>query len=157
MKRFLALTLAAALVFISLPAPLAAAGRQANGQIAGNVKCIDQSVLRDQTVLLRNMGTGLEVARQQTSTQGEFTFPGLEAGNYIVEVLDSNGKIIATSAQLALAAGAMSVTGVGITTSVGCVAAIAHSHRTIGIILAAAAGGGVAGYFALRDNASPSK
>jgi hypothetical protein len=166
MKRLLALTLAAAMVLVSLPAPLAAAGKpQGNGQIGGTARGTDQQPLRGYTVRVRNVGSGQLAATQQTNSAGEFLFTGLNPGNYVVEIVDPTGRIIATSAQLSLTAGAMTISGVAITaTAAGELAAAgaagglgAFFTSTAGIVLIAGVGAGITAYAVTRDNGSPSK
>ncbi len=165
MKRFFALALVVALIGLGIPAPLAAAGPQANGQITGSVKCEDRSALKNVTVRVRNVGTGQLGGTNRTNDQGDFAFQSLPTGNHIIEVVNSDGKIMGTSAQIALTPGTLMVGGVTIIVKEGCLAAAyvpppkSFFKSTAGIILIAAAGAGVAGAIVASggDNASPSK
>ncbi|HEY3381976.1 MAG TPA: carboxypeptidase-like regulatory domain-containing protein [Vicinamibacterales bacterium] len=167
MKRVLALALVVALVSLGVPtASFAAAPRQANGSIAGIAKDAGGTPLGNYTVRLRNTGTGAISGTTQTSAAGEFSFASLPTGNYVVEITDSTGKIIATSSALNLGAGA-TLTGVAVAASAAGAAAAAAAvgggagaffTSTAGILILVAAGAGtVAAIVATRGDSSPKK
>jgi hypothetical protein len=80
-------------------------------------------------VQLRNLATGQLAGSTTSNVAGQFSFIGLNPGNYAVEVVNAAGQIVGTSASVAVSAGA-AVTGVSVTASP---------------LAAAAAGAGVAG------------
>lgn len=167
MKRFLALTLAVALAFIGVPVPLAAAiGPQGPGSISGVAKGGDQQPLPNYTVRVRNVGTGQIAGTQTTSATGAFSFTGLNAGTYVVEIVDAAGRVIGVTSSISLTAGTMVISGVALTASGLGGAALAGAagggigtffSSTAGILLIVGAGAGItAGVLASR-NASPSR
>ena len=102
-----------------------------------------------------------EIARTTISDDaGRFTFLGLPAGRYAVEVLNATGQIIGTSAALDVAAGA-AISGVGVSAGAAGAAATGTgaglSTAAIIGITAAAVGAGVLIYAVARDDASPSQ
>ena len=48
-------------------------------------------------VRLRNVTTGQVDANVVAADNGEFTFENLEGGTYVIEYVDSNGKVLAVS------------------------------------------------------------
>ena len=90
MHRLLALVLTA---LIALPAQtLLAAGAASStvagttGQISGHAFDFSGRQLARATVRLRNLATGLTLAGAPSGAAGDFSFSGLRAGNYVVEV-----------------------------------------------------------------------
>jgi hypothetical protein len=73
---------------------------QGTGQIGGVAKGSDQAPLGGTRVQLRNVSNGQLAGTTTTNNLGEFLFTGLNPGNYVVEVVDAAGRIIATSASL---------------------------------------------------------
>lgn len=168
MKRFLALALALAIVFLGVPGVSSAAGRQASSssQVAGTATSQAGTPMANTTVRLRNMATGEVAATSRTSASGAYTFAKVPAGNYVVELVDNNGAVIATSAPVALATGSMSIQGVALTPAagkagVGAVAGTSTGHfftSTAGIVLLVGAGAGaVAGVVVATRTTSPSR
>jgi hypothetical protein len=151
MRRLLALTLALAMVCLGVPSASFAAGRlgqQEGNRVLGTARSEAGSPIANATVRLRNTATGDVTATSRTAASGEFVFRGVPAGNYVVELVDNNGVVIATSKSISLAAGSMSVTGVALTAAVGkagvgAVGATGAAHfftSTGGIVLLAAVG-----------------
>jgi hypothetical protein len=166
MKRFLALALTLAMVTLGLPSVSFAAGPQTTGQVAGTAQTGAGSPIANATVRLRNTGTGEVAGTSRTAADGAYSFGNVPAGNYVVELVDANGAVTATSMPVSLATGSMAVTGVAVTTAVGKagVGAVAASSTgsfftsTGGILLLAAAGGGaVAGIYAATRTTRPSQ
>jgi hypothetical protein len=166
MKRFFALALVLALIALGLPtASFAAAPRQGSGTISGIAKDAGGTALSGVTVRCRNTGTGAIAGTTTSNASGAFTFSNLGPASYVIEIVDSTGKVIATSATLTLTASQMSITGVAIATSAaagGGAAAAAGGGSfftsTAGILILAAAGAGTVGIIvATRSDSSPSK
>jgi hypothetical protein len=172
MKSILALTLALAMVSLGVPSVSFAAGRQARqggGQLVGTARSDAGNPIANGTVRLRDTANGEVISTTRTAANGDFSFGSVPAGDYVVELVDSNGIVIATSSSVSLAAGAMSVTGVPLTVAVaktatgsaGAAGATGAGHfftSTGGIVLLAALGGGaVAGVVAATRTTSPSK
>jgi hypothetical protein len=147
-----------ALVFLltlSVSAPtssvFAAVSGQAHpgGSIAGSARNAAGRTVANTTVRLRDLATGQLAGATTANAAGEFSFVGLEAGQYAVEVVNAAGQIVGTSAAISLSAGA-AVTGVAVAASAAAAAAtgvVAGSFfaSTAGIITVAAAGAAVAG------------
>jgi hypothetical protein len=166
MKRFLALSLACAIVLLGVPSASSAAGPQTTGQVAGTAQTRGGNPIANGTVRLRNTGTGEVAGTSRTAANGAYSFGNVPAGNYVVELVDANGAVIATSVPVSLATGSMAVTGVALTAAVGKagVGAVAGSstgaffHSTGGILLLAAAGTVAAvGIYEATKTTSPSQ
>jgi hypothetical protein len=83
-----------------------------------------------------------------TNAAGQFSFVGLNAGNYVVEVVNATGTVIATSTPTAVAAGSVATVGVSVAGAVvaGTAATAAPFFgSTLGIAAVAAAGAAVGG------------
>ena len=135
-----------------------AAYAQGTGSISGNTV----SAVK---VQLRNVDTGQLVGSTQSAADGSFSFSGLNAGNYVVEIVDASGKVIGTSASMSLAAGGV-ISGVTVAaSSSGAVAGAAAAGglgafftSTGGILVLVGIGAGVtAGIIAATNDGSPSK
>ena len=101
---------------------------QGQGAVNGVAQSADKAPLPNYRVHVRNANTG-ELTGSTTSNQaGQFSFAGLQPGNYVVEIVDAAGKVVGLSPSLTVAAGAT------VTVTVGATAAGA---------LAAASGGGL--------------
>jgi hypothetical protein len=165
MKRFLALALVVALATLGVPTA-SFAGARVNSSVAGVAKDTMGRPMANTTVRLRNVVTGQLAGTTRTSVAGAFAFENLTSGNYIVETLDSNGRIVAASSSLDLAPGA-TLTGIAVTvpnaaTQAGGAAAAGGGGSfftsTGGIILLAAIGAGVVtGIVVATGDSSPSK
>jgi hypothetical protein len=119
-------------------------------------------------VQLRNLATGQLAGSTTSNVAGQFSFIGLNPGNYAVEVVNAAGQIVGTSASVAVSSGA-AVTGVSVTASAavaatagvgagaGSVAGAGAGASTAAIVGAAAAAAGVAGAAVTNESASPSQ
>ena len=96
MRRFIAVVLAALLVFASTPVTFAAA--QSTGTITGVAKASAGQPLGGHSVRVRSVRTGDVVATATTSANGSFVVANLDAGSYVVEIVDTAGRIVGTSA-----------------------------------------------------------
>ena len=155
MRRVLVCALVAALLI-----PASSAFAAAAGQAAGTAS-ISGKGLANNTVRLRDVQTGQLTGSTTANASGQFSFTGLNAGNYLIEVVNAAGDVIGTSAPIAVAAGA-AVTGVGI--SAAAAAAVlggtgSFFASTLGIVTLAAAGAAVTGVTvaANRSTASASR
>lgn len=165
MRRLLALALVVAMVSLGVPQVTWAAAPQGGSQVSGSAKTSTGSPIANATVRLRNTGTGEVAQTVKTNARGEYSFGKVPSGSYVVELLDNNGAVAATSMPVSLAA-AQSVTGVALTTAagatgVGAVGAAGAGHfftSAAGVLLiVGAAGGIVAGIVASGEDKSPSK
>lgn len=170
MRRLLALLLASAIVSLGLPAVSYAAGPQAqpaNGQVAGTAQTGAGSPIANATVRLRNTASGDVAATAKTDAGGAYSFGRVPAGNYVAELVDGNGAVIATSMPVSLTSGSMSVTGLALTAAngkagvgaVGTTTGVRGLFTTTGgiLLVAATAGGAVAGIIGATKTTSPSR
>jgi len=174
MRRLTALALAFGMSLSGAPL-VAAPARGGQGQtasVSGTATSSAGQTVANTTVQLRNLATGQLSGTTTSSATGTFSFTGLPAGNYAVEVVNAAGQIIGTSSSIAVAAGA-TITGVTVTASAaaagaaagaGAAAAGAGAAATGGIstaviVTSLAAAGGIAGVVVAVNNndASPSR
>ena len=172
MKRTFAILLSAAMVLTAFPVVAGAATPRATrasisfnnatqnaGEIAGNATK-DGKPLVGYKVQLRNTDTKALVGNMKTGAGGAFKFTGLPVGNYVVETVDDKGDIIATSATIGLAAGAMVAANVGVATSAAVAGAAAAgtglAASTIIITTGAVLAGTGLAVVAVNNNASAS-
>ena len=180
MRRLIAVTLTSSLMlsasplFAASPRPMPRAQAQSNASLSGTATNATGQPVANATVHLRNLATGQLTGTTTSSAMGSFSFAGLEAGNYAVEVVNAAGQIIGTSASISVAAGT-TVTGVAVGTSAALAGAAAGGAAAAGaaaagagaatgistavIITTVAAAAGVAGAVAVakRGDASPSR
>ena len=162
MRRIYSIVLAAAMTFSSSPLFAARAGGRGDlptGSISGTATGSGGQTVHHATVQLRDLGTGQLVGSTTSDGAGQFTFTGLNAGNYAVELVNAAGEIVATSASIVVGEGA-SVTGFTIAAPVMSGEAEAKGPRrrsTAVIVTTVAAASGVAALIAVAHNASPSK
>ena len=111
---------------------------------------------------MRNLKTGDVLGVAVTNDAGTFTFPGLPAGSYIVEVIDATGKVLGTGAPVSVAAGDTATTSV-IAFGFG-PAATATGFSFLGMgplttltVLGAAAAASVTAVVSTHPDASPSR
>jgi hypothetical protein len=155
------MTLSATPLFAAIRAP------RAQGQgasLAGTATSNTGETLGNYTVQLRNLGTG-QLAGSTTSTAtGTFSFAGLPAGNFAVEVVNAAGQIVGSSTSIAVAAGA-TITGVAVSASAAAIGAAAAGaalgaggiSTALVVATVAVAAGVVGAVVVVKNNASPSR
>ena len=94
MRQLMAGALAMALAATAVPVSLSAGGQQ-NVTIRGTAKEAKKPYT-DYTVQARNSQGGQIAGTVPLDQNGNFTLPGLPAANYVVELLDHNGKVVCT-------------------------------------------------------------
>jgi hypothetical protein len=109
------------------------------GSVSGTASTSTGQTVAKATVRLRNLTTGQVSGTTVSDAAGSFSFSGLSASNYVVEVVNAAGEIVGTSASIAVAAGA-AVSGVVVAASVAAVAGVGG---------AAAAGVAAGGFYSL--------
>ena len=155
MRRFLALSLAGALMAISLPATVAAQTSSINGTAADEVK----APYSDYFVRARNVQTGEIAGTSQLDSSGHFSFSGLPPARYIVELVQSsNSKILCTEGPLNLAERNVSPDGQVTLRSVTLnnVRISCNNHKAAWWLLGAAGAAGVTAAVAAAVTASQS-
>ncbi len=165
MRRLIAVVLCVALSLFTTP--LVAAGASSRQGQTGNLNGTAQNSqgqnLANYTVRVRNVATGQIAGSTTSGATGQFSFVGLDPGNYVVEIVDQAGNIIGASSAVTVAAGATVSVTVGATAAAAAAAVTAGGTAflasTAGIITVAAAGAGVAGIVvaATKSNASASQ
>jgi Carboxypeptidase regulatory-like domain len=169
-----ALSLTGAPVFAAGPSRAARQG-QTTGTITGTAQDSQGRTLSNCTVRIRNLANGNLAGSTPCGAAGEFSFVGLNPGNYAIEIVDAAGNIVGTSASIAVVAGttaAVTVTASAAAalgaasgaaaagaTAGGAAAAAAGGISTAAIVGAAAAAAGIVGVIVAvnRSNASPSR
>ena len=166
MRRLVAAALALALSLHAIP--IVAAGRAGQAQtasLAGTATSSAGQTVANATVQLRTLATGQLAGTTTSSASGAFSFAGLPAGNFAVEVVNAAGQIIGTSASISVAAGA-TITGVTVTATGAALGAAAGAAAggagaaagisTAVIVTTVAVAAGVAAIVIVRTNSSPS-
>jgi hypothetical protein len=128
------------------------------GSISGAASNSAGRTIANTTVRLRDVTTGQLAATTTSNAAGQFSFTGLTAGSYTVEVVNAAGQIIGTSSAITVGVGA-AVTGVSVASAAMAAASGSFFASTAGILAVAAAGAAVAGVTvaANRPTASGSK
>ena len=168
MRKVLSVALVVAVGIIGVPLSAGAAARSAAPQQGGTLNGVAEGAskqpLPNYTVQVRNVSTGQLAGSTTSNAAGDFSFSGLQAGNYVVEVVNAAGEIVGTSASVAMAAGATVTVGVT-ATAAGAIASATGGGlslfglgplATVGVISAAGVAT-VAGVVAARNPASPSR
>ena len=96
MRGLIAVVLASLLVFASTPRMSAAA--KSTGTITGVARSTAGQPLGGHSVRVRSVRTGDVVATATTSANGSFVVPNLDPGSYVVEIVNTAGRIVGTSA-----------------------------------------------------------
>jgi len=175
MRRFVITALVTTISFSTTPLfagpRLARAQQQEGASLSGTASTSAGETLANVTVQLRNVATGQLAGSTTSAASGVFSFTGLQAGQYAVEVVNAAGSIVGTSAAITVAAGAM-ITGVTVTATAavaaGAGAAAAGAAAAGGatgagistavLVTTIAAAAGVAGVVAVATHtASPSR
>jgi hypothetical protein len=121
------------LLLVVSSAPVAVS--QGGGSVSGIARNGHNQALSSMRVQLRNLDTGQLVGSTTSASNGAFSFSGLNAGNYIVEIVDAAGHVIGTSTSMAVAAGSV-ISNVTVAASVA------------GSLAGGAAAGGLGAFFA---------
>ena len=153
MRRFIALVLVSLLVFASTPRTSAAA--KSPGTITGVARSTAGQPLGGHSVRVRSVRTGDVVATTTTGVNGSFVVPNLDPGSYVVEIVDTGGRIVGTSAIATVAEGGIASTAVTAASSelVGGIA----TALIVTLIAAAAAGTTAIVVATTGDEGSPSR
>jgi hypothetical protein len=157
MKRTL---VTAVIASLALAPALIAAPQAQNASVAGKAtECTGQAIA-NAPAQLRDLTSGRTAGRTTTADDGTFTFTGVLAGRYVVEVLDGTQQVRATSSTVGVAAGAV-ITDVSVRQGNCAVAAAGGGLSTAAIfgIAAAAATASIGGITMITNDsdASPSR
>jgi carboxypeptidase family protein len=158
--RILRALLVFAISAVSVDVVAATPGQAESASLSGTASDATGRALPNTRVQLRDVSTGQLAGSSTTNALGEFSFSGLPEGNYLAEVVNPAGQIVATSAAVVVSSG-WAITGVGVVAPSA--APTGHSHilglsPRAAIIMGAAAAGGVGGAIAMASStASPSQ
>jgi hypothetical protein len=161
LRRILSFALAVAIVLAAIP--VSAVGTSP-GRIAGIATTHSGARFAGQIARLRNLDIGHVADVTTTTTSGSFSFSGVSAGNYVVELM-AGGQVVGTSAPVAVTLRNMAVEGV---TAIAAAPAAAQAQAgvlagsfwtsTLGIVTLAAIGAGIVTIIVVaQDEASPSQ
>lgn len=92
-NRFVAIALAFTLANTAVPTALFA---QQSTSLAGTAKDEAKKPFTDYTVRARDVVAGTQTPAQALDAQGNFSLTGLSTANYLVELLNKNGKVVCT-------------------------------------------------------------
>ena len=96
-RQTVALTLAVAFATGMSTQPVLRAGAaQDPGSITGTAKNEAKKPFPDYSVRAREVKQGVIAATVQLDPQGNFTLAGVDPANYLVELLNSKGKVVCT-------------------------------------------------------------
>ncbi len=131
-------------------------GQVGTGTLRGTARSSAGQILANHKVQLRNVATGQLAGSTTSDAAGAFSFTGLSPANYVVEILDSAGRIAGTSAVTAVAAGATASIAV---TAATAALTTAHGINTALLLTTIAAGAGITAIIVAKnkDEASPSR
>ena len=165
MRCALSLGLAVAFVTASAasaqpPAPAQVLGSTRNSReatsVQGRVLDSKNTPMGDSPVRLRDARLGRIVATQRTDRAGAFAFRGLEPGNYVVEVLTPDGRVLAASDLLNVNAGDAATTLVHLPLRVPPVSSIVRRALPLAsTVSAVAAAAGILGSEPPPNDVSP--
>jgi hypothetical protein len=71
------------------------ATRPAGATVVGSIWNVKDEGVPDAHVRLRNLGDGRIVAAGMSDRKGQCTFEGLDGGNYVLELVDDEGRVLA--------------------------------------------------------------
>lgn len=94
-RQILAVGLAVAMATAAMPISMAAAGQQ-TASLSGTAKKEAKKPYTDYTTRARNVMGGQIAGTVMLDTNANFSLPGLPPANYVVELLDHNGKVVCT-------------------------------------------------------------
>jgi hypothetical protein len=163
MRKTVSIVLTMIMISAGAESALLAAAQLPVGDLTGVARGGYMQTLGTMRVQLRNIQSGELVGATTTTEAGAFSFPGVPAGNYVVEIVDAAGKIRGVGAPVQVTAGSIASTSV-IAPGIGGGAAAAGGFHLLGMgpvtsmsVLGAAAAASVTAVVATRPNASPSR
>lgn len=163
MRRVISVFLVLAFAAFVSPIPVVVAQSQ-TGNVNGVAADASKNPLANHTVRLRNLANGQITSVTQSSATGAFSFTGITPGNFVIEIVNAAGNVIATSSTIAVTAGttaAITVTASAITSLAAASGATGLAALFSGTSLVVVTAAGLAavaiGVVATQDDASPSR
>ena len=137
---------------------------QEGASLSGTATASTGQPMPNTSVQLRDLRTGQLAATTTTSATGSFSFEGVRAGQYVVEIVSGTGQVIGTSAPIGVAAGS-AVTGVSVAETGALAPAAASSTasggawnlKTAMVVTSIAAAAAVVTAVVVTGSASPSR
>ena len=161
MRRFVSVVLILAFAALVSPTPLVLA-QQGTGNVNGVATDASKNPLPDHTVRIRNVSTRQLTSTTTTGADGAFNFSNLPPGDYVIEVVNSAGNIVASSTSVAVVAG--QTVAVSVTASALAAAAAATTTggllgmSTTALVVGSVVVGGIAAAAVIANNdSSPSR
>jgi hypothetical protein len=142
--RVLAVLLALALASPESPFVATSVAQAEAASVAGMATSSTGETLVNAAVQLRDLATGTVTGTTTSSSTGAFRFGAVNPGNYVVEVLNTAGEVVGTSASVLVAASAAAAV-----LGVGTIVAVTSAAAAAGVVGIAAATG--------QEDASPSR
>jgi uncharacterized surface anchored protein len=163
MRRFLSTVLVTVMTMAGAPLGVTAA-QQDTIALKGRALSANLQVLPDARVQIRDLKTAQVVNTTTSNAMGEFSFEGLKAGDYIVELADASGHVLGMSPPFTLGAArsvAVSVVAVApgaVTAGTGAGFSLFGLGPVSSVaVLGAAGAAAVTAVVATRQDASPSR
>lgn len=163
MRRVISVFLVLAFAAFVSPIPVVVA-QTGTGNVNGVAADASKNPLANHTVRLRNLANGQITSVTQSSATGTFSFTGITPGNFVIEIVNAAGNVIATSSSIAVTAGttaAITVTASAITSLAAASGATGLAALFSGTSLVVVTAAGLAavaiGVVATQDDASPSR
>ena len=157
MRRIVVLVLALTFALQSASTLAFAAAAQGTATLAGTARSSNGQPIQNCTVQLRDVLTGQLVGTTKCDRAGAFVFTNLNPGNYVVEVVNSEGDVIGASAVSTVAPAATVAISVTAATAAAATTGSGISTALIVTTLAAAAGVAAVVVVANRGQASPAQ
>lgn len=123
----------------SLPPAVAEAGGKINA-VMGRARTSLNTPIPYARVLLRNIRTGAIEARATANEEGRYTFLDVSASGYIVELLGSDGTVVAASEMVAVAPGDLRETTVRVSATAASTSATFNGRLTGSLVTADTSG-----------------
>jgi hypothetical protein len=169
MRRILSIGLTVALAVTGLQPGLLAAGQldqaEQTATLTGRALRTDLQAFPNATVRLRSVTTGELLRATTSSATGDYSFPAIPAGNYVVELVDSTGRIVGMTAPFRVEGATAPTMSIVATTSSAAMASSASAGVSLlglgpsvtAAVLGAAGAAAVTAVVSTRSEASPSR
>jgi hypothetical protein len=103
---------------VTTPARVGATGTRGTTSVLGVAWKVDNTPIPGARVQLRNLVSGKIEARAVADENGQFSFPHLEGGSYVVELIGDSGRIVTVGHAFVIAPGETVATFVRLGTKV---------------------------------------
>jgi hypothetical protein len=164
MRKFLSFVLVTVATTAGTPHSVLAAEPDSIG-LTGTAFTSNLQPLSNAEVQIRNFKTGVRVNSMRSDTAGQYSFSALQAGTYIVEIVDASGRVLGMTAPFVLgAAPNVRVSVVAVAQGLATASPESAGFSLFGLgpvsslaVIGAAGAAAVTGVVATRPDASPSR